>query len=433
MGHGSGLLAGEARQKPILLPGAGSSQNRGSSLKRRADSADKKAVDESRYIGPGRFSLYPCCGGNPRSRNTGPFRTYGPETGLTNPSITALLQDRRGYLWAATEGGVFRYDGDRFRPFPARKGLQVTDARSIHGSCDGQVWVATTIGLFRLGKSAPATGIVAGRSAQEIAAAHSGESEDSFAGERLVLTDGFTGIEFETTQALSSDRERLYAATREGLRWISLTGGAPGTLWPGPVHSVLAASGGVVWFGCGDRICSLQHGEVRPWGPQSGVPPGAWLGIAEDSAGRLWVRSKERVLVRDPKAGTFRQPPGLPVLRSTNGAPLTPLAGGIVIPHTAGLMVCNGHQCRNEGEENGLQAAEVHSIMEDREGSIWIGYSGKGLHRLLGGGEWLSFGATEGLTSPEIWANCQRPGRGTLDRDQPGPVPGKATRGEMAL
>ena len=77
------------------------------------------------------------------------FQTYGPELGLTNPTILALQQDRRGFLWVSTEGGLFRYDGDRFQPFqaetPARKGNIV----SMHTSADGQFWIGSTAGLFR--------------------------------------------------------------------------------------------------------------------------------------------------------------------------------------------------------------------------------------------------------------------------------------------
>ncbi len=45
------------------------------------------------------------------------FQMYGVDQGLTNPTILSLQQDREGFLWASTEGGLFRYDGDRFRPF----------------------------------------------------------------------------------------------------------------------------------------------------------------------------------------------------------------------------------------------------------------------------------------------------------------------------
>ena len=45
------------------------------------------------------------------------FRYYGTEEGLTNLAVKAVFQDRTGFLWAGTENGLFRYDGQRFERF----------------------------------------------------------------------------------------------------------------------------------------------------------------------------------------------------------------------------------------------------------------------------------------------------------------------------
>jgi hypothetical protein len=39
------------------------------------------------------------------------------EQGLPQNSVTAILQDHRGYLWIGTFGGLARFDGQRFRVF----------------------------------------------------------------------------------------------------------------------------------------------------------------------------------------------------------------------------------------------------------------------------------------------------------------------------
>ena len=36
------------------------------------------------------------------------FRFFGTEDGLSNLAVKVLFQDRTGFLWAATESGVFR-------------------------------------------------------------------------------------------------------------------------------------------------------------------------------------------------------------------------------------------------------------------------------------------------------------------------------------
>lgn len=46
-------------------------------------------------------------------------RRYGQEDGLPHRQVNGILQDRRGFIWAATNGGVARFDGRRFEVFNA--------------------------------------------------------------------------------------------------------------------------------------------------------------------------------------------------------------------------------------------------------------------------------------------------------------------------
>jgi len=69
------------------------------------------------------------------------FQMYDAGAGLTNSNILAIHQDRQGFLWISTEGGLFRYDGDRFQLFGA------ANVNSIHSSPDGQLWTASSAGL----------------------------------------------------------------------------------------------------------------------------------------------------------------------------------------------------------------------------------------------------------------------------------------------
>src|SRR5208283_3683375 len=100
----------------------------------------------------------------------------------------------------------------------------------------------------------------------------------------------------------------------------------------------------------------------------------------------------------------FHPPPGLPPLTSTHGTHLVPTRlGEMLIPHDAGLMACKGGACRNYGVESGLRHTGVTAVLEDREDSIWIGYSGHGLARWLGRDQWQGFAEEEGLADPGIW------------------------------
>ena len=53
------------------------------------------------------------------------FHSYGREQGLPHPAVTALAQDRQGFIWIGTQGGLARWDGYRFRAWRA----DIADAR----------------------------------------------------------------------------------------------------------------------------------------------------------------------------------------------------------------------------------------------------------------------------------------------------------------
>jgi len=303
------------------------------------------------------------------------FQMYGADLGLTNPTILALHQDRQGFLWISTEGGIFRYDGDRFRPFSAFSGAKTGYTYSMHSSSDGQFWTGSGAGLFR------------------------------WNGDRLVSVPGFEDVSLESGQAIASDDTNLYVATPFGLRSMPLAGrGPPRPVSSVPSYSVLVAADRTVWFGCGTLLCSLRDEREQVWAGDRGVTGGPWRSIAEDTAGRVWIRSNDTVLVRDPAGQAFHAVRNLPALDSSRGSLLVSnRLGQVLIPHYGGLMICGGDDCRNYGPESGLRRTEVLSALQDREGSVWIGYSGHGLARWLGRDQWQSFAEEEGLTNPGIW------------------------------
>src|SRR5580704_2700335 len=78
------------------------------------------------------------------------FRNYGTEDGLTNMAVKVLFQDRVGFLWAATESGVFRYDGQRFQRFGSGEGLPNEVILSLGEAPDGALLAGCRAGLFQL-------------------------------------------------------------------------------------------------------------------------------------------------------------------------------------------------------------------------------------------------------------------------------------------
>src|SRR6056297_206682 len=45
------------------------------------------------------------------------FESLGVADGLTVSQVSVILQDRQGFLWVGTWGGLHRYDGNSFQTF----------------------------------------------------------------------------------------------------------------------------------------------------------------------------------------------------------------------------------------------------------------------------------------------------------------------------
>src|SRR5262249_12419387 len=78
------------------------------------------------------------------------FRFYGPAEGLQNLVVLSLAQDQDGYIWAGTEGGLYRYDGTRFRLMGQAEGLPCsTEVHALFVASDGALWANTCTAIFR--------------------------------------------------------------------------------------------------------------------------------------------------------------------------------------------------------------------------------------------------------------------------------------------
>src|SRR5580693_3367402 len=78
------------------------------------------------------------------------FRHYGAADGLQNLTILSLAQDGAGYIWAGSEGGLYRYDGTRFRLMTAAEGLPcATEVHALFVAADGALWANTCAQILR--------------------------------------------------------------------------------------------------------------------------------------------------------------------------------------------------------------------------------------------------------------------------------------------
>jgi len=52
------------------------------------------------------------------------FEQLGIEDGLAQSSGNTIMQDKKGFIWIATQGGLHRYDGHEFKVFSSNPFLR---------------------------------------------------------------------------------------------------------------------------------------------------------------------------------------------------------------------------------------------------------------------------------------------------------------------
>lgn len=318
-------------------------------------------------------------GAYPAGRTT--FRAYGPERGLGDFLILTLYQDRRGFLWAGTEDGLYRYDGREFERFGRSEGLPSTYVGAMCEGVDGTLWAGTFAGLARW-----ADGVF-----EPVA--------------------GGSVLPAEPVRALQGTPDgRLWVGQRSGLYFGTIARGfypAPG--WPGGDATALAVDGqGRLWAaasptteGGRTRVLTLSDSGWREW-PLPGLAGERLTALAGDGAGRVWARSSTRLFVLDPGADAFRQALPPAGVESQLGRLAVDRDGRILVPTETGLLVRYEEGWHLVGRDQGLPTGWAQVALVDREGSLWIGSTG--LHRQLGGGAWYGYTTVDGLPSDVVRA-----------------------------
>ena len=80
------------------------------------------------------------------------FHSLGVDDGLSHSSVYALIQDKRGFIWAGTADGLNRYDGKSVKVYRPKQATQNPDAAYIRDCISedgkGNIWYANETGIY---------------------------------------------------------------------------------------------------------------------------------------------------------------------------------------------------------------------------------------------------------------------------------------------
>jgi ligand-binding sensor domain-containing protein/signal transduction histidine kinase len=321
----------------------------------------------------------------------GTARTFGVAEGLGADVVRSLFQDRKGRVWAGTNGGLSLLEGDRFRTWNASNGFTGNVVRAIREDAGGALWIGTNgDGLFR-------------------------------------MKDGqFT--RFTRKDGLPSDLVFSLVFDKDGTLWVGTNGGGLARYADGRfrvygredgldgdiIWSILQDADGSLWVGTYGAGLFRREGErFRGLTTRNGLSSDFVRALWQDHEGSLWIGTNTGGLarLRDGKFTTYTTREGLPndiaktVLAGADGTVWIGTSGG-------GLARFKDDAFQTWSRREGLPHDFVQALLLDRSGGLWVGTNGGGVARLADG-RFRVYTTRDGLVDDHVSALVED-GEGTV-------------------
>jgi ligand-binding sensor domain-containing protein/signal transduction histidine kinase len=308
-------------------------------------------------------------------------RAWQTETGLPQNTVHSVAQTADGYVWAATEEGVARFDGVGFRIFDKQDTpeLRSNDVRALLSTRGGELWACTSAGVARYAGGAWTLYTAAqGLAGDDVLAAF--ESRDG-------------SLWFATSSGLSRFREGSFKnfTSRDGLAGDS-------------AQAVFEDAGGALWVGTAEGLSRFDgerfEGVAAGEGPAGGVGVSA---LAADSGGRLWAGTAAGLVAYEGgRSRVYTTKDGLPNDRVISLC--ADREGSLWVGTAAGLSRFREGSFSNfSAADDPLARAVILSVFEDAEGSVWVGTESGGLHQ-LSDKKFTTYTTREGLSNDMVKA-----------------------------
>ncbi|HEU4717319.1 MAG TPA: two-component regulator propeller domain-containing protein [Bacteroidia bacterium] len=316
------------------------------------------------------------------AQETGQFRHYTTEDGLSQNSVYSIVQDRQGFMWMATQDGLSRFDGYRFEVFHPdaadSNSLSNNSVRCLLVARDGLIWIGTRDGLnvfdpvkkrfshFFKAKNGLISGNILSLAQDSsgniwVSSLHEGVSVYN----QQKKTFSYFRHDDSNPNSLCGNDVRGMCCDHNGHMWL--------VTWSNGMSEYDPSSGKWTTFSSGGGPGQLSHPNSR----------GA---ICADSKGRIWIGTWGRGLdMWDPSKHEMfsedRNTPELPQMRSGLVWSVYETRNGHIWFTTAEKGVydfdpATGHYrnfIHDADDPRSINDNSIWSITEDRSGLIWTG------------------------------------------------------------
>ena len=312
------------------------------------------------------------------------FKIYNTKNGLANSSVNYIFQDKKGYIWFATQGGgVSRFDGKQFKNFTNDDGLAGNDVTCINEDNEGNTWIGTSEGLSKF--------------------------------------DGLKFKNYNTQNGLTNNLVYSIYKDSKGTLWFSTFGGGivkydgkefsyltkKDGLPTDEIFCITEDKNGVYWIGTfKEGLCEYDGKKIKTFTKKDGLSFNSIFCIAKDKQNKLWLGTVGGgISIYDQK--TFYQA-DIPAIIEKDfiGSIVEDKRGNIWIASEHGLVKYDGKQYHLFTEKEGLSSNKIQALCEDYESNVWIGTLSAGVC-LFKNEAIVNYTDKDGLSDQNITSICQ--------------------------
>lgn len=311
------------------------------------------------------------------------FTSYTTSQGLISNVISSVLKDSKGNIWFGTDKGISKLTDGAFINFSAQTGLINNTINCMYEDASGNMWIGTNKGIsvlngkkitnYSLAQGLPAKINSITEDAQHTICVATAEGlyklqDNKFVGKKELAN-------FDIKTILKDNNGALWLGTNQGLKKIENEDLYTYTIHKNKNSELISCLyldfEHNLWIGTYAGLFKYRANPFVSYGAEDGLTDQFIFGILRDSKNQLWVGSKNNGLFKQQQDGRFHRQPD--VKANTVNAIYEFKKDIFWLATSSGLILHNGEHVIPPIDSSSAFRHPVNCFYKDSKNNLWIG------------------------------------------------------------
>ena len=312
-----------------------------------------------------------------KSLNQYVHNKWGIEDGLPQISVVDIVQTKDGYIWFATEEGLVKFDGVKFKVYDSSNVSEIKNNMiwDLNEDKNQNLWISTLGGGLVKHKNGKFTLY---------------NTDDG-------LNSNTIGITFEDTDG------NIWIGTYNGIN-IYKNGKFKNISYERHLHNnriitFYQHTDNSIWIGTNKGLLVYKNGKIETNTKEDDLLNEAILSFYRNSKGNIWIGARSGLFsYENNKFKSLKNKYGI---KGFINSFLLDKNENLWIASSNGLYRIKNEKTEHFSKNDGLTDNSIYSLLEDKEGNLWVGTRGGGLNQFYDG-VFTTFTSKHGLTGDQV-------------------------------